>query len=284
MKIKKIKLFLLFFVLLILQLYKTGLALNENVVLNGRLRNDFTFFSITNTKSYLDILENRFILSKQTEDWKLYSDLRLYLYSGAIEEFKFNPIRMFIRYYSSIGDFTFGKTYVNFGNPGVFNPFEMEKNIDFTDLAYDKEGILAGVLEIPLSSLSGGQIYARPNKNLDESGYGFSLFGNITPFDFGLVANRKAKDKNLAGFYFKGDIELGVKGAYAFHFTEKAKKHFSEVNFGLDYSLKDFYIDVTGYYDEKGALRKEDYNDQADNDTFFLARFYLYNNICYKPS
>lgn len=281
--------------------------------ISGSMRNDAIVSFMTNREVYNDILETKFIIQRKADDWKFYSDIRLKLLFGqsanmienAAETFAYylgsvepnlaalsgsmfptyfvTVPRTFIKFYTGIGDFSLGKTYVNFGNIGVFNPLEMNKSVTFTDLNYEKEGILGVEYDFMIGALSGGRIYVSPDDPLSNTGVGMSVYGNVGSFDIGLVLNRKQYNANIIGAYFKGDLIVGVHGGYAFHINDWGEDRFNEANLGIDYSFfKGKLIpSLTFYYCEAGAESVDDYVAVSDEDRYFQAKYYLYGNLTY---
>lgn len=267
------------------------------VELSGVIRNDAAVLKTTNQFQFGDILENRLVFSRKTDDWRFYTDLRVFLYSGYVQPqvvlntnmlpvaFAVALPRMFIRWNTSVGSFTAGKTYINFGNFGLFNPFEVSKNINFSDLAYDKDGLIAFMWEFPFGELSGGKLYVSPSTGITNSAFGGSLNVNLFQFDVGAVANRKDLNKNTAGLYFKGDIELGINGSWACHFDDRLTNVYSEASAGIDYSFLDgkLFTGLTFYYNERGAVNTNDYtNVSVTNDVYLKAKYYLYGTASYQ--
>jgi hypothetical protein len=80
----------------------TALAESKELELRGVLRNDALANSANGKYFYADILENRLVLEKNADTWKLYTDGRLYLYypepGEDKKEYQANLIRSFIRY------------------------------------------------------------------------------------------------------------------------------------------------------------------------------------------
>jgi hypothetical protein len=277
-----------------------------SIDLSGGIRNDAVFFQTTNNINYEDVLEDRLIFTRNTDEWRFYADLRLYAYYGQITgleaspaqnqsinslsfsssvpfNYSFDLLRAFVRYESSIGVWTAGKTYVAFGNFGIFNPFEFNKTIDFNDLSYDKDGILALLYEHSFSDLSGIKVYIGPEGGVTNSMVGGSLFGHLQSFDGGFVYNRKGFDTNVAGIYLKGDLEVGVNFSYAYHFNDYLTNSFAEISAGLDYSFFDgkLITALTYYYDERGATSTNNYLPYGFDDVYFTARNYLFGDITY---
>jgi len=269
--------------------------------ITGVVRNDAVILSKNKTGHFSDILENRFIIKNDSKNWKFYLDARVYLYFGEITEqlgeIDGDLMRSFIRYYADWADFTLGKTYINLGNSGIFNPFEIDKTLNFSDISYAKRGILAFESVIPMGDLSRTKIYAGYNDTLKNYSTGFDLIFNIQSFDLGMAAIKNGKNKNekniintvefgeesrnLAGFYFKGDMLLGVEASYAHHFNDKGKNDFIEANFGFDYSFFDamFILNTIFYYNENGKINPDNYLMQ--NEAYFFAKYYNYSGLIY---
>ncbi len=251
--------------------------------MTGVFRDDYIFTYGGNKVYSSNILENRINIEHRTEAWKFFGDLRLLLYSGLAEEAAgesdFRLMRCFIRYYSRIGTFTIGRTYVALGNFGVFNPFERDKEISMSDISYDRSGADAFVWDIALGELSGIRSYIAPNAEFDESSAGVQIFGNMLRFDAGAVINRLAPGRNVAGIFFKGDLLTNISGSFAYHFNDGATENFFEGNVGFEhfFSAK-FFVQALYYYNESGANAVADYSGEAATDRYFQARHYLFFN------
>lgn len=288
------------------------------ITLNGWLRNDMAFTFLSNETAFNDVIENRLVLQRSTDNWKFYTDLRLKMYFGQAAEatgeimnevmtamaFLFPAAtnsaalslgfgnvyvsvpRAFVKLYTPVGDVIVGKTYVSFGVPGIFNPFEFDKNVNFSDLAYDKEGILAVDYQYVLGSLAGGDIYVSPQYPLSNTAAGASFEFNAGSFDLGAAFNRREYNRNVAGLYFKGDVVVGVHGAYAYHFDDWFTNNFSEANAGLDYSFFEGKLIASAdfYWADIGAESTNDYAAARAGDKYFIAKYYLYANAAYAPN
>lgn len=257
------------------------------VKISGMLREDAYYIRMPDIPTlnsgrrnlFANTLEARLILDRTREDWSFYADGRLYLYAG---EFKtaygltrFNLMRAFARYFSRIGDFTLGKTYVNFGNSGIFNPFEIDKNFQLTDIQYARSGIYAFEYYLPWQDLGGLKVYAGFNDSFDYNPMaGISPSFHLGKFDIGAVFNHSDIDKNIAGLYFKGDAILGVQGSWGIRMDDKFKYSHSEVSAGIDYSFFDGKIitSLLFYYNGSGADDVKNY--KSSPDSFFLAKYY----------
>jgi len=269
------------------------------IELSGAVRNDVILLDDGNRTQLNNILENKLVLQRKADEWKFYSDLRFYMYSGETIElpeelpmqfdcFTLRILRLFIRWYTDYGDFSIGKTYVNFGNLSVFNPFAIDPNVNVLDLSYSKDGILALTYDVSLGDLSGGRIYISPEAQETEMAAGMTIFTNLSNFDFGFVANRSGRDNNIAGIYFKGDLELGIQGSYAFHFDDRAVNTFSEITAGGDYSFfaGKWLLGALFYLNENGSGEAWNY-DLTDfiQSTYpaFPAKYYVYAYMAYIP-
>lgn len=287
--------------IIIIFLFCSGVLVYPDIKFSGAVRNDAFLTRINDDMEFNDVLENKLIVIGKSEEWKFYADARIYVFLGEYAEeldyYELKLMRSFIRYYSEIGDFTLGKTYINLGNIGLFNPFDTDKQVNTSDLAYDKEGFLALEYDFPLGDISGGRVYAGTDNVIERSiggsepshpryAGGFSLYTNAAGFDFGIAANHRDSGMNIAGGYFKGDLVIGIHGAYGCHFNDSFKKPFSEANFGIDYSFFEGHLILMAmfYFNQNGAGEAADtvfeYLDTHD-DTFFYSKYYLYGSVKY---
>jgi len=258
------------------------------------LRNDAVYtLGRDEDSDFSDILESRVVLEKIADKWKFYADGRLYLYYGdaAARQGKYETklMRTFIRYYSKAGDITLGKTYVNFGNPGLFNPFEQDKNVILTDLSYDKEGMMALEYHYALGSLAGWKLYGGADVQKDAAGEystiyrgGASLWTTISGFDLGAVVMRNDTDRNMVGTYFKGDFIVGINGSWALHMDDNPDSPAGEATGGIDYSFFDGQLILTAlfYYNQRGQEAPASYTYSPEY--YFAAPWYCYNNIDFR--
>ncbi len=250
----------------------------------GRLRDDFIAFKVGDDYQFMNLLETRLILRQKTDKLRFYFDLRGYWdFGDTFTEFEDIPqlpspqlMRLFWRFYKPEFTWTFGKTYINFGNAGTLNIFEMEKEVNMTDLSYDKAGIFSLVFDLPLGEMSGIKTYLSGDS---EGQTGICIFDNKFNFDYGAVLNRKNKDVNITGVYFKGDIEIGINGSWGYHFDDDFVDKFHEATLGFDYSYKSAVFSASFYYNEIGASKEEDYSSTIPNDTYFIARNYMFNSL-----
>ncbi|MDH4261849.1 MAG: hypothetical protein OEV78_02255 [Spirochaetia bacterium] len=233
---------------------------------------------------FANVLETRLILDRSREDWSFYADGRLYLYGGETQKAygttRLSLMRVMMRYFSPIGDFTIGKTYVNFGNSGLFNPFEIDKKIQMTDLQYAREGLYAAEYYLPWQDLSGVKIYTGFNDAFDYNPMlGISPSYHLGKFDIGGIYNHSDIDKNITGFYFKGDAILGIQGSWGAHLNDKLKYSYSEISGGIDYSFFEGKIVTTllFYYNENGADEYKKY--KVSPDSFLLAKYYGFLSV-----
>jgi len=250
---------------------------------SGLLREDAHYLYFPDNRErkdyFANLLETRLILDRSREDWSFYADGRLYLYSGEFQKIygptKLNLMRAMMRYFSPVGDFTLGKIYVNFGNSGLFNPFEIDKLVQLSDLQYAREGLYAFEYYFPWQELSGLKAYAGFHEPFKYNPVGgISPSWHIGKFDLGGVFNHSGPGKNLAGIYFKGDALVGIQGSWGAHTDDQLEYRYSEVSGGIDYSFLEGKIVATllFYYNENGA---DDYKKYVyNNESFLLAKYY----------
>ncbi|MDH4199710.1 MAG: hypothetical protein OEV66_04940 [Spirochaetia bacterium] len=255
------------------------------LTMSGLLRND-TFYirmpeSLLRQNMFADVLETRLILDRSRDDWSFYADGRLYINTGEFQNvyglIQLKLMRTYLRWFSPVGDFTLGKTYVNFGNSGLFNPFEIDKSIQFTDLQYARAGLYALEYYLPWQDLSGLKVYTGYNDNFDyHPKWGISPGYHIGKFDLGAVFNHSDNNKNVSGLYFKGDAFAGINGSWGLYLNDKLEYSHSEASAGIDYSFFDGKVITTAlfYFNENGAENYRNY--KASADSFLLARYYAF--------
>lgn len=237
---------------------------------SGALRNDALVLGGQERAVLIDHLENQLVLQRRTDAWRFYADVRVDLYAGEAaalvpdgvpegrEAVAVRLLRGFVRYASPWGDWTLGKTYANFGVAGLFNPFEIDRNVQLTDLGYTKEGIVGLTYAAALGPLSGCQVLLSPGTANTEPAAAAGVHTHWDRFDLGWVAQRRGRDLNLTGVYLQGDLEVGVQAAYAFHCDDDGSRSFSEATAGIDYSFWDGQVlaSATGSYLEGGAASR----------------------------
>ncbi len=268
-----------------------GDAFADPVRIRGRVRND-AIGMVKGDFKFSDVFETMVVVEKKWDNVKFYGDGRFLAYNGVIAKYdgwyRFRFMRGFFRVYTPNGDVTIGKTYINFGNNGIFNVFEFDKSVNLTDLAYDKEGIYAVEYVYFHGNKFEGKFYAGAyDRDRDNDLYvedlrfagGLSLMGHSGTFNYGFVANRIDTDRNVTGVFFKGDVEIGVNGSYAFHFNDHFNKMFSEAQLGIDYSFFDGKLVCTAnfYYNERGASNHGIHLPSPNY--YFTARYYIYGSL-----
>jgi hypothetical protein len=174
-------------------------------------------------------------------------------------------------------DITAGKDYPAMGSLSVFNPFELRKSLNLTDLKYDREGILLLRTDVSLGRLSGVKAYVSPSSPLENSVAGLSIFGHALTFDAGAVLQRKAGDMNAFGFFLRGDLLLEVNAAWSCHFDDRGGSRWNEAAAGADYSFFDGRLLASGtwYYAEK--------KPGPGVDRFLTARHYALVSLSFAP-
>lgn len=265
---------------------------------------------------FSNIFELRFVLDINKNDFNIYTDIRTFLYLGEIAKQKaksltqnsgsasvgsfqksagveFKLMRSFLRYFISNGrggQLTLGKTYISLGNRGIFNPFELNQGIRFSDMSYAKEGVLALEYYVPWQETSGVKFFVGSRDIFFEHPvFGIAPQVHVGTFKLGMVFSRFQKNHNIVGFYFKGDAVIGIEGSYSLSLLDKKDKaskkgfyHFSEMNIGIDYSLFGgrFFFAIQYYFDEAGAKKSSAYKKLLHSS--FMGQHYMKLVLSYK--
>ncbi len=232
---------------------------------------------------YMNILETRLILEARRQDWRYYGDARHYLYHGLAAGI-YGPeqtrvVRSMVRYTAGAAQVSFGKTYVNFGNPGIFNPFEIDKSVNLADINYTREGIVAGEFVYYWQALGSLKLYAGGNDPQAQTPMaGFSPLFHLGSFNAGAVVNRSGFDRNIAGAFFKGDLLLGWQGSWAAWYDDRGDFLHYEGAFGADYSIfQRLTFALQLYYNGAGASDPSEYTPSTD--AFLQAAWYGYGTL-----
>lgn len=264
----------------------------EPVEIAGLLREEFYYIDSNpgsnppfDEDQALNILETRLVVEARRRGWRYYGDVRHYLYHGLAAQLygpeELRIIRSMVRYTSNAAQMTFGKTYVNFGNPGLFNPFEIDKSVNLVDIGYARQGLVGGEFVYYWQDFASIKSYAGSSDPLaDTPMMGISPTLHAGSYRIGAVLNRSGVDRNIAGGYFKGDTLLGWNGAWGVHFDDAGEPLRSEAALGLDYSfLQRFIFTLQYYYNETGAASLDDYGAQQTSDAFLKAQSYAFCDI-----
>ncbi len=266
--------------------------------LTGSLRNDAAWWVQDSSSQFVDLLENKWVIENKAEWWRFYADLRLWLLSGPLAEaagaslaagsapFAVRIPRAFVRFSSDLGVFSLGKTYAAFGLLGVFNPFELDRSINVTDLGYVKEGVMGLTWELSLDELSGLQAYVSSEGNSQTTAAGVGFETHALGFDAGLVALRRGTNQNQAGVFLKGDLEVEAQASLAWNANDRGQDGSWEAVAGLDYSLLDGEWLVGAQYAYKGRSADREANPSGlaiSAAGTFGGRQYLYAWLSYVP-
>lgn len=280
---------------MLLGVFAAGTA-QAGLTWSGGLRNDLMLWNHGDRTQAIDLLENQWVLQQASSQWKFYADLRLDVYGGdlsgllpagdtaAAQVIQARVLRSFVRYYSDVGDFTAGKTYVNLGIANLFNPFELDRAYNVTDLNYARDGILALTYEAAFSDVSGIKAYVRPVQSAGAVTGGADARFHLGTFDAGIVAQRLGRDDNVVGGYAKGDAEAGLQGAFAVHVDDGGGWKYAQANAGVDYSFGEgkWIVTLLGYYNGNADGGPENTADlDLPNGTSFSSRYYAYADVLY---
>lgn len=284
----------------VLPLLFLPLAAFADIDFRGSFRNDAMVMKQTNGVAYADLLETKLVMERKAEEdvWKFYGDIRLYGLYGTLGtqtltlgtnsfttniETYLQLYRLFLRVNTGFGSFTAGKTYLNFGVPGVFNPFDRVKSYELNNPSGDRDGSFALQYEWLPDDFLNVSCFVSPDAYWTNTAGGLALFGNLGSFDLGALALRWGKATNIVGIYFQGDVELGVNLSWAFHFDDSFENRWNEASAGIDYSFfgGDCIAQLQFYYSEHGADRTNDYSLLPLPEQYFKGRYYLYGSVAY---
>lgn len=244
---------------------------------NGYLRNDaMILITEQNDYNFYNVDELKLSFWKKEENWMFYIDGRIFIFfpenifQGSYSVF---VKRAFLRIFLKNINITFGKQYINLGIPIVFNPFEIDKKIVFTDLGYTKEGIIAFSGEIMINPKSGIKIFTKPNFLLKNSSLGCDIYTNLKSFDLGIVF---LSENNIlsTGFYLKGDLFLGINTSNRFYYDRINQRYNVESVSGFDYS----------FFQGRLFLGSSYYYNKENNYYLLKSNRYLYSFINYNFS
>lgn len=188
-------------------------------------------------------------------------------------------------------DITVGKQQISLGTGYVWNPTDLFNFKDFTDPTYEQPGHNSVRIDISLPRQSGLTMIYIPEKNWDDSQKLIKYKENIGHFDISACFIEKQWQysdfinryiwpgsgyepqlRRLYGLSFAGELlGTGVWGEMGFNTFNRRYRDFSEIVFGLDYTLDNSTYLLAEYY--RNNLAKSDYRDYDLNDwmRFMLA-------------
>ena len=249
------------------------------VQLGGWLQNDTAGLLRAETGIFGNRLESRAVLQYRAKRWRVYSDLRLSLYTGnlyeGINKQEFSLLRSFLRINTSRLEMTIGRTYLNFGVPLLFNPFEMDKAFSLNDTTKIKTGREAVSMDISLGDFSGFKFYTAPENPVWRAGG--ALYTRIAGIDISLICNREGKNTNICGISLKGDLLLGITLAAAVHLDDAGGNPCFEGTALLDYSFGTLFLSAGCYINGRGKTDPAEYDTSVPQDSYSLGRLILFS-------
>jgi hypothetical protein len=250
------------FTVVLLFLLLPGLSFTESGIVGGLLRSDSIMTISTNgSPVWSQSEEARISFSPSGQNWKALIDARFFYlqpaanlalanYASLLPAANVSSLRSaipllgdaayivlpraWLRFDLPYGNLTVGRFWPKTGVFGIFNPFEWNKTVGFTDTSFDREGVDGAAWNFGVTDTGEGQIFAAPGGTISNLAGGASLTMNALGFDFGAAALRKGFSTNVAGFYLKGDLLVGVNGSWALHFDDGlTNAYFVYVGFNL---------------------------------------------------
>ncbi len=196
----------------------------------------------------------------------------------------------YIRFSFKPFDLTVGKQQISLGTGYVWNPTDVFNIKDVLDPTYEQPGHTAIRLDIPLGSMYTLTALYSPQETWDQSTKLVQLKGNISHFDYYLIAVERvwpfsdytefdpetmnfadvSENRKMLGGSTVGELlGLGVWGEYAYNWMAKSDD-FYELVVGADYTFDFQTYVMMEYY--RNTLGKSAYKDYDINDWMrFLA-------------
>ena len=173
--------------------------------------------------------------------------------------------KLYLSMYLPFADITIGRQIINFGKGFVFSPIDVFSSVELVDIHYRRRGSDIANIRIPFSDRAGLDITTELPFIDDNFSTAIKLFATLFDFDFSLIGmyrnagtDANFEDEAVAGFTFKGDMEIGIYGETVVHILPDSGDVFFEGMVGTDYSIKDKWYFVTEYlykqYDWRNSL------------------------------
>ena len=172
----------------------------------------------------------------------------------------------YITFRPGIVEVTVGKQYLTWGAGRTFNPTELFRPKNAFEPAYDREGVAALTVKVPLGVLSDVQVGLVPDGGFTESGKLLRVRHHIVGFDVsGLVATLHESPiptslgsfgETARRFTIGGDVTGEVAGLGVWleaTWSELAGTQWTEFTAGGNYSLEDgTLLLLEGFYNGRG--------------------------------
>ena len=162
--------------------------------------------------------------------------------------------KLYLSMYLPFADITIGRQIINFGKGLVFSPIDVFSSVELYDINFRRRGTDIANIRIPFSDLAGLDITTELPFIDDNFSTAAKLFATFFDFDFSLIgmyrnasADADFEDEAVAGFTFKGDMEIGIYGEAVVHVLTDSRDAFFEGMLGADYSIKDKWYFMTEY-------------------------------------
>lgn len=251
----------------------------------------------------------RLNLEYKDTSWRIFSDLRFNLFYGYDAVISYNPNaflystqngknnfalsieapRLYLKASSKAGNFTVGRSYLNFGQPQLFNALEWHKNFNLTDPNAIKPGINMIAWDIGLGSYGKMKAFIGGDDTWDYPLGGVEIIFGGPSFEMGVAYQYKGDDRNVIGLNFKADLILTFFGTYAAHLNQvtsgKGFQQFHDFSLGFDYSFllntSTMVITQIFYYNSSGAGDKLYYSANPRADYYFMARSYSHSTLSF---
>ena len=276
--------------------------------IGGSYDNSSTLTAGSDPTTFMNCSELNLNVGYKGKNWRFYSEMTVGLYYGVGDMISSNPNnyiytkdisgnsemgigleidRMFLKMDSVMGTWTIGRSYLNFGQPYLFNSLEWYKNFDPTDPTATKTGINLISLNVPIGAFGKAEFLIGGTDAWDTPIAGTEIVVGTNGFEMGFSYQYKGYNANTLGAFFKADIVIALFGSYAAHLNDVTTgEGFSdshEFSLGIDYS---FPIGVTTllvqqifYYNSLGATTESQLMTMPLGDYYFRGGGYSYTTL-----
>ncbi|MGL5721935.1 MAG: hypothetical protein ACRCY4_06020 [Brevinema sp.] len=264
--------------------------------------------SFTTDVDFINSIQLKTDLEYRAETWRIFGDIRLNLFYGYTDIVSLSPNnflfttqngknnfaiglevpRLYFRGFSKAGNFIVGRSYLNFGQPQIFNPLEWNKTFSLFDPTATRPGINMFAWDLGLGSYGRIKAFVGGDDNWLTPLGGVEIIFGAPRLEMGLAYQYKDKDYSVFGLNLKADIVLTFSLTYAAHVREiisgKGLEDYHEVSVGVDYSFpihtSSLLIKQIFYYNSSGATSEaERLMPLQQNIGYFSSSAYSYTEL-----
>ncbi|MGL5253715.1 MAG: hypothetical protein ACRC9L_01640 [Brevinema sp.] len=264
--------------------------------------------SFTSEADFINVLQLKTDFEYRSDTWRIFADLRLNLLYGYTDIVNLTPNnflfatrngrnnfaigleipRLYFRGFSKIGNFIVGRSYLNFGQPQIFNPLEWDKTFSLFNPTATRSGINMFAWDLGLGSYGRIKAFVGGDDEWLSPLGGLEIIFGVPRAEIALAYQYKDKDYSVFGFNLKTDLILTFSVAYAAHVREiisgRGVEDYHELSVGVDYSFpirtSSLLIKQIFYYNSSGATNEwERLNLSQRNIGYFGSQAYSYTEL-----